>query len=170
MTSTSEDGRFVRLSGEKAFGEKFREHLVHPLGVKKGVEQADRVIKFVAGFVGFAVEFGAFFSLFFPSFSSCANSASSYRSADFKQRQERADERDEDDSDDDEEDEDGPASRLVAQLLAFLLRGFEAKSKIARYRCVQLVALMINSLGEIECVVLSLPFPFLSSFEREERN
>lgn len=38
----------------------------------------------------------------------------------------------------------------MAQLLAFLLRGFQAKSKIARYRCVQLVALMINSLGEIE--------------------
>ena len=50
-----------------------------------------------------------------------------------------------------EEDADeGPSSRLVAQLLAFLLRGFGAKNKIARFRCVQLVALMVNSLGEIE--------------------
>ncbi|GAA6043061.1 hypothetical protein JCM8097_005142 [Rhodosporidiobolus ruineniae] len=121
VTSTSADGKYVRLSGEKAFGERFREMLLHPLGVKKGVEQADRVVKFVAGFVGFAVEF------------------------DFKQREER-----DEDEDDEDEDEDGPASRLVAQLLAFLLRGFEAKSKIARYRCVQLVALMINSLGEID--------------------
>lgn len=156
MTSTSEDGKFVRLSGEKAFGEKFREHLVHPLGVKKGVEQADRVIKFVAGFVGFAVEFGAF--LHFSSFTFPLQNSPFLYHADFKQRQERSDERDEDDSDD-EEDEDGPASRLVAQLLAFLLRGFEAKSKIARYRCVQLVALMINSLGEIECVYLPFIYP-----------
>ncbi|BGP19048.1 hypothetical protein JCM10213_009242 [Rhodosporidiobolus nylandii] len=119
VTTTSADGKYVRLSGEKAFGERFREMMLHPLGVKKGVDQADRVVKFVAGFVGFAVEF------------------------DFKQREEQGEE-------EDEEDEDGPASRLVAQLLAFLLRGFEAKNKIARYRCVQLVALMINSLGEID--------------------
>lgn len=66
------------------------------------------------------------------------------RATDFKQREVN--------DEDDEDEDDGPASRLVAQLLAFLLRGFQAKSKIARYRCVQLVALMINSLGEIECV------------------
>lgn len=62
---------------------------------------------------------------------------------DFKQREK------EDDADEDDED-DGPASRLVSQLLSFLLRGFQAKNKVARYRCVQLVALMINNLGEIE--------------------
>ncbi|GAA5841466.1 hypothetical protein JCM9279_000662 [Rhodotorula babjevae] len=118
VTTASADGRSIRLSGEKAFGDKFREMCAFPLGVKKGVDQADRVVKFVAGFVGFAVEH------------------------DFKQR-EATDE-------DDEDEDDGPASRLVAQLLAFLLRGFQAKSKIARYRCVQLVALMINSLGEID--------------------
>ncbi|BGO88973.1 hypothetical protein NBRC10512_005103 [Rhodotorula toruloides] len=117
VTTLSADGRFTRLSGEKAFGEKFREMVTHPLGVKKGADQGDRVIKFIAGFVGFAVEY------------------------DFKQREANGD---------DDEDEDGPASRLVAQLLAFLLRGFQAKNKIARYRCVQLVALMINSLGEID--------------------
>ncbi|GAA5998124.1 condensin subunit YCG1 [Rhodotorula paludigena] len=120
VTTLSADGRFTRLSGEKAFGERFREMVAFPLGVKKGVDQADRIVKFVAGFVGFAVEY------------------------DFKQREANRDE------DDEEDEDDGPASRLVAQLLAFLLRGFQAKSKIARYRCVQLVALMINSLGEID--------------------
>jgi hypothetical protein len=59
VTTLSADGRFTRLSGEKAFGEKFREMVTHPLGVKKGADQGDRVIKFVAGFVGFAVEYGA---------------------------------------------------------------------------------------------------------------
>ncbi|POY70728.1 hypothetical protein BMF94_6138 [Rhodotorula taiwanensis] len=119
VTTLSSDGRYTRLSGEKAFGEKFREMATHPLGLKKGTDQADRVIKFIAGFVGFAIEH------------------------DFKQREANG-EQDDDDVDD------GPASRLVAQVLAFLLRGFQAKNKIARYRCVQLVALMINSLGEID--------------------
>ena len=59
VTTPSADGRSIRLSGEKAFGDKFREMCAFPLGVKKGVDQADRVVKFVAGFVGFAVEHGA---------------------------------------------------------------------------------------------------------------
>lgn len=58
VTTLSSDGRYTRLSGEKAFGEKFREMATHPLGLKKGTDQADRVIKFIAGFVGFAIEHG----------------------------------------------------------------------------------------------------------------
>lgn len=50
----------------------------------------------------------------------------------------------------DEDEIEGPSARLVQQLLKFLLKGFQAKNKIARFRCVQLVALMVNSLGEIE--------------------
>lgn len=67
--------------------------------------------------------------------------------ADAKKREEEGEDADDDD--------DGPSSRLVAQLLAFLLKGFQAKNKIARFRCVQLVALMVNSLGEIECAAPS---------------
>ena len=63
VTTPSDDGKSIRLTGEKAFGEAFRAAVVYPLGVKKGVEQADRVIKFVGGFVGFAVEFGEFHGL-----------------------------------------------------------------------------------------------------------
>ncbi|SCV72496.1 BQ2448_4033 [Microbotryum intermedium] len=120
VTTLSNDGTTLRLTGEKSFGDVFRAAVVHPLGVKKGVEHADRIIKYIAGFVGFAVEH------------------------DFKQREAEAADAD------DDEDEDGPASRLVAQLLAFLLKGFQAKNKIARFRSVQLVALMVNSLGEID--------------------
>lgn len=150
VTTLSSDGRYTRLSGEKAFGEKFREMVTFPLGVKKGTDQADRVIKFIAGFVGFAIEYGE---------STCssrdpgAGANGCNPETDFKQRAAAGD-AEEDDADD------GPASRLVAQLLAFLLRGFQAKNKIARYRCVQLVALMINSLGEIECV-----FKFVGQYE-----
>ncbi|KAL8290386.1 hypothetical protein RQP46_002644 [Phenoliferia psychrophenolica] len=120
VTTPSQDGKSVRLTGEKAFGETFKYNVLYPLQVKKGVEQADRVIKLIAGFVGFAVDHDA------------------------KKKEAEATENDED------EDDDGPASRLVAQLLAFLLKGFQAKSKIARFRSVQLVALMVNSLGEID--------------------
>ncbi|KAK4702820.1 condensin complex subunit 3, partial [Phenoliferia sp. Uapishka_3] len=125
VTTLSSDGKSLRLTGEKAFGEAFRYNVVYPLGVKKGVEQADRLIKFVAGFVGFAVEFDT-----------------------KKKAAERGPDQQEDEED--EDDDDGPASRLVAQLLTFLLKGFQAKNKVARFRCVQLVALMVNGLGEID--------------------
>ena len=59
-------------------------------------------------------------------------------------------------SEQEDEEEDGPASRLVASILTFLLKGFTAKNKIPRYRSVQLVALLISSLGEIESVSFSL--------------
>ena len=51
---------------------------------------------------------------------------------------------------DDEDDEDTPSSRLVATLLKRLLKGFQAKDKIVRYRVVQIVAELIFSLGELE--------------------
>lgn len=66
-----------------------------------------------------------------------------------KREERKASGMDVDEEDDDDED-DGPANRLVTQLLSFLLKGFKAKMKVARFRCVQLVALMINSLGELE--------------------
>lgn len=58
VTTVSDDGESVRLSGEKAFADAWRGMSVHVLGLKKGVEQADRIIKFIAGFIGFAVEYG----------------------------------------------------------------------------------------------------------------
>jgi condensin complex subunit 3 len=54
----SKDGTQKQLSGERAFGQKFREAVIYPLGVKKGVEQGDRIIKFIAGFVAFSVDYG----------------------------------------------------------------------------------------------------------------
>lgn len=142
VTALSSDGKSIRLTGEKSFGEAFRNAVVYPLGVKKGVEQGDRVIKFIAGFVGFAVEHGAFSRC-----QDCGWEVLKGVRADAKLREKKEAAGEEED-----EDDDGPASRLVSQLLAFLLKGFQAKNKIARFRCVQLVALMVNSLGEIECV------------------
>lgn len=58
VTKLSSDGKSIKLSGERKFEQAFRNAVVYPLGVKKGVEQADRVIKFVGGLVAFAVEHG----------------------------------------------------------------------------------------------------------------
>lgn len=52
----------------------------------------------------------------------------------------------------DDDDEDTPTSRLVAALLKHLIKGFNAKDKIVRYRVVQIVAELILSLGELESV------------------
>lgn len=51
-----------------------------------------------------------------------------------------------------DEEEDTPTSRLVAALLKHLIKGFNAKDKIVRYRVVQIVAELIFSLGELESV------------------
>jgi condensin complex subunit 3 len=78
ITTLSDDGKQIRLTGERAFGERFREAVLHPLGVKKGVEVADRVIKFVAGFVGFAVDYGEDVVSLFEGVCVCLLSISSY--------------------------------------------------------------------------------------------
>lgn len=49
-----------------------------------------------------------------------------------------------------EEEEDGPAARFSSSLLKHLLKGFISKNKTVRYRCAQLVAQMINGLGEMD--------------------
>ncbi|KAG2363036.1 nuclear condensing complex subunit [Suillus spraguei] len=51
--------------------------------------------------------------------------------------------------DDDDDDDETTASRFVEKVLAFLLNGFEAKDKVARYRCVHFLAEMVAHLGEI---------------------
>lgn len=56
----------------------------------------------------------------------------------------------EDDNDDD--DDDTTAARFIARLLKFLLKGFVAKDKVARYRSVHLLTEMVAHLGEIEYV------------------
>ncbi|KAH7929985.1 ARM repeat-containing protein [Leucogyrophana mollusca] len=50
----------------------------------------------------------------------------------------------------DDEDDDSTASRFVARLLKFLIKGFVAKDKVARYRCVHILAEMVAHLGEID--------------------
>ncbi|GAA96442.1 uncharacterized protein L969DRAFT_62163 [Mixia osmundae IAM 14324] len=51
---------------------------------------------------------------------------------------------------DEDEDQDGPASRLVNGLVKYLLRGFEAKNKTVRWRSVQIVALVLRALPDLD--------------------
>lgn len=51
---------------------------------------------------------------------------------------------------DDDDDDDTTAARFIGRLLKFLLKGFVAKDKIARYRCVQILTEMVAHLGELE--------------------
>lgn len=61
-----DDGENVRLTGEKAFVDALRAVLVYVLAIKRGVEQADRLVKFTAAFIGFAVEQGASYAVICP--------------------------------------------------------------------------------------------------------
>lgn len=51
---------------------------------------------------------------------------------------------------DDEDEMETISSRFIEKLLRHLLRGFEAKKTFVRIRCCHIVALSINSMGEIE--------------------
>jgi condensin complex subunit 3 len=58
LTSNASDGRVI-LAGEKAFVDALKGMVDRVLDVKKGVVLADRVLRFVAAFVTFAVDKGA---------------------------------------------------------------------------------------------------------------
>ncbi|KAJ7671638.1 nuclear condensing complex subunit [Mycena polygramma] len=61
-----------------------------------------------------------------------------------------ADDKAEQEDDSDELDNDTTASRFTAKLLKLLLRGFQAKDKVVRYRVIFLAAEMIVDLGEMD--------------------
>lgn len=58
--------------------------------------------------------------------------------------------------DNDDDDEENSATRFTARLLNWLIQGFQAKDKIVRFRCVQLIGELIAHLGEIEYVPFSI--------------
>lgn len=50
------------------------------------------------------------------------------------------------------DDDDSPAERFVEDLLKLLLKGSSVKDKHVRYRSVQVIAEIVSSIGELECV------------------
>lgn len=123
--------RAISLGYEEGFTLKFVKLLNKILPLKKGEQVADRVAKFCSMFV-----------------------SSLYKDEEIvKDKKKNGKENDSDmsseDSDSDSEEE-TPAGRFVDYLLRHLLRGIQAKDKNVRYRVVQLLAYIVNYIGEID--------------------
>lgn len=123
---TTEDGKHVRLTGEKEFMLAFRGCLDHILDVKKGILQADRVVKFVVAFFAHANE----------------------------QREKAKVEGG--DVEEDGEEEETPASRLATAILKHVLKGCGAANKHVRFRCTQVAAQLISVMPEIDVDLFEL--------------
>ncbi|PPQ76775.1 hypothetical protein CVT24_010736 [Panaeolus cyanescens] len=136
----------IQYIGEEAFQEAFLELVSRVLVAKKGVGNADRVVKYIGSFVKFMNEKGMlclrlFNGSFINSLASLVIEAKSQEasSSSASARQPRED-----------EDEENSVSRFTSSLLNFLIPGFVAKDKNVRYRCIQIVAEIIGFLGEID--------------------
>ncbi|KAJ9476701.1 Condensin complex subunit 3 [Pseudozyma hubeiensis] len=130
IVEPASDGR-VRPIGEKAFNEVFIGCLDRVLPIKKGVANADRICKFVAGYVTYAQEQ---FRL-----QARAEKAESRKAAGLSE-----------DEDEDEEEEDTTATRFTSLLLKHLLKGSVSKNKSVRLRCCGCIALLINGLEALD--------------------
>ncbi|KAM6503308.1 Nuclear condensing complex subunit [Amanita muscaria] len=119
-TEPVNNGRTIKLTGERKFEDIFTCMLMRVLPIKKGVGPADRIVKFVGGYVRFVND----------------------KAAEEKDNANNSDEED--------PDEDTTASRFIARLLKFLLKGFLAKEKFVRYRVLYTVAEMVSHLGAID--------------------
>lgn len=58
-TEDLQKGKLVKLTGERMFQDKIIYMLCQALPLKKGIDSADRTVKFVAGYVKFINEKGA---------------------------------------------------------------------------------------------------------------
>ncbi|KAH7887136.1 nuclear condensing complex subunit [Phlebopus sp. FC_14] len=117
FTESVHNGRSIKLTGERMFEDMFIDTLCRVMVVKKGVSQADRVVKFVGAYTKYMNQ----------------NSSDAQK-----------------DGQEVDDDDDTTAARFIARLLKFLLKGFVAKDKIVRYRCVHILAEMVFHLGEID--------------------
>ena len=57
-----------------------------------------------------------------------------------------------DEGSDSDDEGDNTSSRFIDRLLHFLLKGFEAKDKVVRFRSVQTIAAILPHIGELEYV------------------
>lgn len=110
------------LAGEEAFNLEFVRAINKILPIKKKEASVTRVIKFVAAYVQYTQE---------------------------KDTKERAQKK-QPAMNEDEDIEDSTSSRFVEFLMRHLLRGINAKDKAVRSHVCQLIALCVNSLGEID--------------------
>ncbi|KAJ1743304.1 chromosome condensation complex Condensin, subunit G [Coemansia sp. RSA 989] len=124
------DADTEELTGEDAFNKEFIRNLNKILGIKKREASAEKIVKLVATFVQVSYE---------KDMQALAKSKLTNGS-------------DADDVFSAEQDEevDTASSRFVELLIRYLLQGFQAKEKLTRLRCCQIVAMSVTSLGEID--------------------
>ncbi|CAH2352634.1 condensin complex subunit 3 [[Candida] railenensis] len=115
--------RAIELGFEESFAMKFAKFINFILPLKKGEQVGDRIIKFCSVFI-----------------------ASSYKDEEVAKKDTEQDNVDEDV----DEDEDTPTGKFVDYILRHLLRGIQAKDKHVRYRVIQLLAYLVNNIGEID--------------------
>ncbi|KAI7876242.1 hypothetical protein K492DRAFT_167295 [Lichtheimia hyalospora FSU 10163] len=110
--------------GEAKFNAEVIRNINKILNIRKREPHADRIVRFIATFMQYTQQLDT---------------------------TEESDEDDEQDQDDnDNEENEYLSARFVEHLLRHLLRGTQAKHKPVRLRCCQIIALSINSLGEID--------------------
>ncbi|KAI6000302.1 nuclear condensing complex subunit [Pisolithus orientalis] len=125
FTESVHNGKAIKLTGERNFEDAFIDMVCRVLVIKKGVSQAERIVKFIGTYTKYLNEKG------------------------WSPQPPAAETKKEDEADDDDDD-DTTASRFVARLLKFLVNGFVAKDKVVRYRSVRILAEMVAHLGEID--------------------
>lgn len=123
----------LQTDKEDAFNDEFIRCLNRVLPVKKSEPTADRVVKFIGHFMQHVQD-----------------------KSNSPQREGKADGivvKDVEEGEEVEETEESlAAGRFVEMFLRHLLRGIDAKEKFVRLRVCQLIALAMNSMGEIEYV------------------
>ncbi|KAJ1907437.1 chromosome condensation complex Condensin, subunit G [Coemansia sp. IMI 209127] len=130
------------LTGEDAFNKEFIRNLNKVLGIKKREPSADKIVKLVATFVqvGHEIDIQALSK-------SKEKGTGSDRDADDVFGTDATSMKVDGDS---EESADTVSSRFAELLIRYLLQGFQAKEKLTRLRCCQIVAMSVTSLGEID--------------------
>lgn len=134
ITESVQNGKSLKLTGERVFQDIFMDMLTRVLPLKKGTTVADRIVKFTAGYIRFITEKSEHRPL---------THAFQYRcAADLEERKKN----------ELDEDEDTTSERFLSYLVHFLLKGCTAKDKVVRFRVIQCIADTISHLGEIEYV------------------
>ncbi len=134
ITKVTDDGEGLQLIGEKAFEDIFINMLLRVLPIKKGANVVDRVIRFVSGYVKFISDKSECFYV---------SSAAEGLIVSLVSKEANEGEVLE---------EDTAANRFIERLVKYLLKGFEGKDKNVRFRVLQLVAELVPSMANIECV------------------
>ncbi|KAJ2464303.1 chromosome condensation complex Condensin, subunit G, partial [Coemansia sp. RSA 2322] len=127
LQSQCHDVDAENLTGEDAFNKEFIRNLNKVLGVKKREPSADKIVKLVATFVQVSYELDM-----------QALTKSKLVDTDDMFSAEA------------DVDMDTASSRFVELLIKYLLQGFQAKEKLTRMRCCQIVAMSVTCLGEID--------------------